>query len=74
MLLMIRLAKCYKVLDLSCSYAVFFKWLMLFQFDCLSSPLQKEPPKLDLFDDIANIKDAEEYGTENIAFETSVNF
>ncbi|XP_015753369.1 PREDICTED: uncharacterized protein LOC107333123 [Acropora digitifera] len=34
---------------------------MLFQFDCLSSPLQKEPPKLDLFDDIANIKDAEEY-------------
>ena len=34
---------------------------------CLSSPLQKEPAKLDLFDDIANIKDAEEYGTENIA-------
>lgn len=74
MLLMIRLTKCDKVLNLSCSYFVSFKWLMLFQFDCLSSPLQKEPPKLDLFDDIANIKDAEEYGTENIDFETSVIF
>ena len=40
--------------------------LLLVTFNVYCS-LQKEPEKLDLFDDIANIKDAEEYGTANIS-------
>ena len=27
---------------------------------------QKEPPKVDLFQDIENLKDAQEYGTVNV--------